>query len=169
MSILVRGHDAGGLRWFLDGRPVHAGVGLDLRLPADALGERWTPVRFETTVRAGHEGPVPVLVLYLGHAWERRFTIVEAAAVPALRPGVGRWAVYDRRRDRVVLCDERTAPDEEGGTHPVYPEIDADTYGSRAEAEAAAAGLQAEREGCPTGTIALDDVELVELRWPSRA
>lgn len=32
---LVRGEDAGGQRWFLGGRPVHAGTGLILRLPCD--------------------------------------------------------------------------------------------------------------------------------------
>jgi hypothetical protein len=169
MSILVRGHDAGGLRWFLDERPVNAGVGLELRLPADVLGERWTPVRFETTARGGRGELTPVLVLHLGHAWEHRFTVVEAAAVPALLPdGRGRWAVYDRKRDCVVRCDERAAPEEDGTTPPVYPEIDVDIYRTRSEAEIAAARLQAEREGCPTLELVIEDVRKVELRWPRR-
>lgn len=73
---LVKGSDAGGVRWFLDGRPVQAGTGLELatldRLgrcetcegegltrggetcaacggAGDRTSTRWTPVRFETS------------------------------------------------------------------------------------------------------------------------
>lgn len=51
------GSDEGGPRWFLGGRPVHAGTGLILRLPDGEL-----PVTFEThfgeprfTLRTGVE------------------------------------------------------------------------------------------------------------------
>jgi hypothetical protein len=33
---LVKGKDEGGLRWFLDGAPVHAGTGLDLCIETKA-------------------------------------------------------------------------------------------------------------------------------------
>jgi hypothetical protein len=42
-SILTLGSDAGGLRHFLAGRPVHAGTHLELRLPDDL----WVVVRYE--------------------------------------------------------------------------------------------------------------------------
>jgi hypothetical protein len=42
-SVLVLGSDAGGLRHFLAGEPVHAGTYLELRLPDD----RWVVVRYE--------------------------------------------------------------------------------------------------------------------------
>jgi hypothetical protein len=42
-SILVLGSDAGGLRHFLAGQPVHAGTYLELRLPDD----RWVVIRYE--------------------------------------------------------------------------------------------------------------------------
>lgn len=41
---LVLGRDGGGLRYFLDGQPVPAGVMLEMR-----VGARWTRVRFETS------------------------------------------------------------------------------------------------------------------------
>jgi hypothetical protein len=42
-SVLLLGTDAGGLRHFLAGQPVHAGTALELRLPDD----RWILVRYE--------------------------------------------------------------------------------------------------------------------------
>ena len=41
--MFVLGQDAGGLRHFLGGRPVHAGTALELRLPDD----EWVVVRYE--------------------------------------------------------------------------------------------------------------------------
>lgn len=41
---LVRGHDAGGQRFFLAGRPVHAGYWLELLVDADI----WLGGRYET-------------------------------------------------------------------------------------------------------------------------
>lgn len=177
MPRLVLGGDAGGRRWFLEGRAVHAGEGLELRLPGNDLGEFWTRVRFEMTFPPGPYPPdrvlrapddqVPVLYLYVGHAWERRFQVVEAEAVPATRAdGRGRWAIYDRRRGRVALPSEHTLGDVEGETRRVYPELNADTYASRSDAERAAAQLQAEMEGVPSLVIPLVDVTQVELRWP---
>lgn len=151
MPHLVLGNDAGGRRWFLDDRPVHAGSGLELRLPGNDLGERWARVRFEMTfppaardqVLRAPDDQVPVLYLYLGHRWEQRFRAVEAESVAALRPeGRGRWTVYDRKLDRVALTTERVV--EDGEARLVYPELDADTFSTRAAAERA------------------------ELRWPER-
>ena len=48
-SVLVLGGDAGGLRHFLAGQPVHAGTYLELRLP----DERWVVVRYEWNWQAG--------------------------------------------------------------------------------------------------------------------
>lgn len=180
MSRLVLGEDAGGRRWFLEGRAVHAGEGLELRLPGNDLGEVRTRVRFEMTFPPGPYPPdrvlrapddqVPVLYLYVGHAWERRFQVVEAEAVPATRAeGRGRWAIYDRKRERVALPSERTPVDADGETRPVYPELDADTFASRADAERAAAELQAGMEGVSSLAIPLADVTRVELRWPAGA
>jgi len=42
-SILTLGSDAGGLRHFLAGQPVHTGTYLELRLPDD----RWVLIRYE--------------------------------------------------------------------------------------------------------------------------
>lgn len=94
MIRLVRGIDSGGLRFYLDGRPVHAGTGLEVRLPGDRalaaellrlaadavnghgagvlraaardIGERWARVRFE--VEGADERPV--LHLATGGPWE---------------------------------------------------------------------------------------------------
>ena len=41
--LIVLGRDAGGMRHFLAGRPVHAGTRLELRL----LDDLWVPVRYE--------------------------------------------------------------------------------------------------------------------------
>ena len=93
MGHLVKGHDAGGTRYFLDDCPVAAGTGLELRFPGDPggaiavrqiadryvtdgphrrlleqaaedLAERWVRVRFET------EGDAAVLYVPFGGAWE---------------------------------------------------------------------------------------------------
>jgi hypothetical protein len=93
MGHLIKGRDAGGLRYFLDDKPVHAGTGLELRLPGDPggaiavrqlaaryvtdgphrhlleqaaadIGERWVHVRFESS-----RGE-PLLYLPLGGPWE---------------------------------------------------------------------------------------------------
>lgn len=174
MPHLVLGNDAGGCRWFLDDRPVHAGSGLELRLPGNDLGERWARVRFEMTfppaapdqVLRAPDDQVPVLYLYIGHRWEQRFHAVEAESVAALRPeGQGRWAVYDRKRDRVALTTERTAVD--GEAHLVYPDLDADTFSTRAAALRAAEGLQAAMEWHPEVVVHLPHPERVELRWPA--
>lgn len=174
MPQVVLGADAGGARWFLEGEPVHAGDGLDLRLPGDDRGERWTPVRFETRWRPasggrGPDEPQAVLYLYVGHPWEHRFQVVDAEAVPATRAGNrGRWAIYDRRRERVALTSERAPVDEHGDARLVYPDLEADTYASRAAAERAAGALQAAMEWFPELEIPLADPSRVELRWPRR-
>lgn len=93
MGRLERGDDGEGTCYVLDGRPVHPGASLELRLPGDQgaaatlravaerhvaadqhrrileqaaadLAERWVRVRFET------EGETPVLYLPLGGPWE---------------------------------------------------------------------------------------------------
>jgi hypothetical protein len=90
---LDRRTEPGGTRFYLDERPVHAGIGLEMRLPGDRTGaatlrqfteryvpdgphrklleevaanleERWVRVRFET------EGDVPVLYVPSGGSWE---------------------------------------------------------------------------------------------------
>ena len=80
-SRLECGTDAGGVRWFLAGRPVHAGTGLELltetdRAPCDCDGDGcgkcgggcwralplWIRCRFETGVDADGE---PIGWLYL--------------------------------------------------------------------------------------------------------
>ena len=174
MPYLVLGSDAGGRRFFLEDRPVHAGSGLELRLPGNDLGERWARVRFEMTfppvapdqVLRAPDDQVPVLYLQLGHRWEQRFYAVEAESVAALRPeGRGRWAVYDRKRDRVALTTERSV--EDGEARLVYPEIEADTFGTRAAAQRAAEGLQGAMEGHPEVVLHLPHPERVELRWPA--
>ncbi len=65
----VSGHlelrdDAGGLRHFLDGKPVHAGDALDLLLP-DGV---WLPGRYEWDFKSGSE---PWFYFALGGEWER--------------------------------------------------------------------------------------------------
>jgi predicted Zn-dependent protease len=44
---LIKGRDGGGVRWFLDGKPVHAGEGL--RLHGLEAGQTEVEVRFETS------------------------------------------------------------------------------------------------------------------------
>ena len=57
---LMAGRDAGGVRDFLHGRPVHAGTGLYL------LTHRgWLPVRYESNVRAQVAGLDRTAVVYL--------------------------------------------------------------------------------------------------------
>jgi len=56
VSNLTKGRDGGGVRWFLDGEPIHAGTGLEILLEIDPEGATdrsrhkplWVPVRFET-------------------------------------------------------------------------------------------------------------------------
>ncbi len=57
--------DAGGLRHFLDGKPVHAGDILDLLLPDGA----WLPGRYEWDFEPGSE---PWFYFPLGGEWEGR-------------------------------------------------------------------------------------------------
>lgn len=60
MSRLIRNAEPGGWRDYLDNRPVHRGVGLELRLP----GGTWARVRYETS------GDEVVFHLAAGGAWE---------------------------------------------------------------------------------------------------
>ena len=91
MGHLKKSEDGGGTRFYLDDIAVHAGVGLELRLPGNAdgaaavrrlaarhadddrhlleqaaaeLAERWVRVRFEW------EGGAPVLYVPVGGPWE---------------------------------------------------------------------------------------------------
>lgn len=117
-------------------------------------------------VFCAHSDQVPVLYLYLGHRWEQRFHPVEADSVADLMPeGRGRWAVYDRKRDRVALTTERIVKD--GETRLVYPEFEADTFSTRAAALRAAECLQAAMEWHPEVMINLPHPERAELRWPT--
>lgn len=175
MSRLMRGADAGGVRYFLDGRPVHAGTGLELRLPEATLGPVWATVRFETMPVTNSSDLLPVLYLYLGHTWEHRFRAVEAAAIASerQRAPAGAWVVYDERQACAVRLDTRTLPDED------FPEgrlvygdhlDDRDVWTSRADAERAAAALRDVMEGFPTVPIpVLSDahMDVLDLRWPS--
>lgn len=90
---LERGKDAGGVRWFLGGEPVHAGESLLLRLP-HTVGGGSCPVRFETS----HGEPV----LYLRTG---RKSYVDEDGEPCddgvcvvCRPETGRWDDVDLRR-----------------------------------------------------------------------
>ena len=78
MSRLELGEDSGGPRYFLDGRPVHAGAILELLLP----GELWLPVRFEWT---GCASDPPVFFLSLAETNEQ-------ARVRLPRGAALRWA-----------------------------------------------------------------------------
>jgi hypothetical protein len=56
-SKLIKGNDAGGIRWFLDGEPVHAGTTLEILLELNTRFDEsgrvvgftplWVPVRLE--------------------------------------------------------------------------------------------------------------------------
>jgi hypothetical protein len=68
---LIDGHDAGGRRDFLNGRPVHAGQGLYL-----LTARGWLPVRYESTGQGG------VLYLHLpGAAQAVVFAVPRDAAL----------------------------------------------------------------------------------------
>ena len=175
MPTLVRGTDAGGTRYFLAGRPIHAGDALDLRLPGNHLGPVWAPVRFEVELHASGQLQ-PVLYLYLGHQWEQRFRAVEAAAVAAARSELptGAWVVYDERRQRRVTLTERSEPDEDFPSgRPVYANAmlgERDWWPAREGAEREARSLQETIQGFPTLPAPLRDVvALAELRWPGGA
>lgn len=171
MSQPQKGHDAGGVRYFLDGKPIHAGVGLELRLPPNAHGETtWAAVRWEMTWLDGSTD-VPTLHLYIGTAWDRRFTVTPTAAVAASRDAHGRgaWIVYDTRRERPATLTERSAPDADYPKgRAVYGDYlgDVDAWSSREAAERACASLQATMEGSPTVVIKLAPDARVDLRWP---
>lgn len=179
MGSLIAGRDEGGVRWFLDDRPVHCGTVLELRLPERGGEPVWTSVRFEMEFPAGGstrplrapDDQIPVLYLHLGHRWERRFRAVPAASVAAVRPDhpPGTWIVFDERRGRAVTLSAREAPDED---HPegrlVYSAAlgDVDGWRSQGEAERVARELAAYLDGYPTVSIPLPDPSRAELRWP---
>lgn len=60
---LVKGADDGGERWHLDGRPIHCGDGLELRLPR---GRGSVRVRFELEFSRDAPNGAPVLYLATG-------------------------------------------------------------------------------------------------------
>lgn len=190
MGRLEQGIDAGGRRFYLDGRPVHCGDALELRLP----GEVWVAVRFETTFPselrdAGPDAMVPVLHLYLGHQWESRFVAVPTR-VPdpdrlcACPTALGHFthrstepcatcgrpyghpeeehAVYDRKHARVVSPDER---DEDGSL--VYADAGASRWSSRRRAVQAALSLNRTYAACPGVEVPFHTQ--AELRWPEQA
>lgn len=90
-SVLVLGRDAGGLRHFLAGQPVHAGTFLELRLRDD----RWVVVRYEWNwVRS--DRPRAYLALggrgeALGYAPVVEFSLPEKAEL--------RWPAESRGRE----------------------------------------------------------------------
>lgn len=99
---LVEGKDAGGRRYFLDGRAVHAGDALDLRLP----GDRWASVTFE------YNDTIVFLRMRLGCTPRFR-----ATAGPN-----GVWWVWDEKLDRRVthtVLRESSADDP--NRRPFYP------------------------------------------------
>jgi len=189
MGRLEQGIDDGGRRFYLDGRPIHCGDGLELRLP----GNVWVNVRFETAFPAGlHDaGPEamdPVLHLYLGHGWEDRFVAVPSR-VPdperlcACPTALGHFThrgtepcatcgrpyglpdeehvVYDRKRERIVSADQR---DDDGSL--IYPDVDASSWQSSWRAVQTAQSLNRTYAACPGVGIPLS--EHAELRWPKR-
>lgn len=174
MPSLVRGSDTGGTRYFLAGRPIHAGDGLELRLPGNHLGPVWVSVRVEVEHLDGKVQPV--LYLYLGHAWERRFRAFEAAAIATARTELpaGAWVVYDERRQRRVALQEHAEPEEDFPSgRPVYAAAmlsDQDWWPFREGAEREARSLQETLQGFPAIPVPLREaVELVELRWPEES
>ena len=88
---LEQGQDAGGVRWFLAGRPVHAGYGVELLMegPAQRCGckegcercdgsewlhtVRWTRCRFEYT---NTREPVAWLYPPVHGTWDARIEVV---------------------------------------------------------------------------------------------
>ena len=59
--VLIRGHDGAGRRYYLAGRPVHAGTRLELLLSRG----RWLPIRFHLDQQFNPRGAVS-----LGGPWE---------------------------------------------------------------------------------------------------
>jgi len=72
---LTLGRDQGGLRHFLDGKPVAAGTPLELLMP-DAL---WMPVRYESNLW----GKEPEARLYFRPGGHARNESAEAYIVPS--------------------------------------------------------------------------------------
>jgi hypothetical protein len=136
--------------WRLDGREIHCGDPVELRLRADV----WVVVTFEL------EGDTPVFYLVLGHAWERRYEATDARAIAATHHLGARWVVYDRKRERPVFRDARDVDGE-----LLYPDLDVDRWDTRTGAEVAAARLNLATP-CPRARLTLDDG--AELRWPRR-
>lgn len=62
---LILGKDGGGLRHYLDGKPVHCGTGLLLGAERWDGKPLWIPVRYEASWANSTEGPAVEAVLYL--------------------------------------------------------------------------------------------------------
>ena len=91
---LVVGEDCGGVRWFLDGEPVHCGTGLELLFETDCIFDNetgamtgftplWVRVRFEMDFGHG--------VIYLPTTGEAAHFNVPPTAL--FRWPVKRWKV----------------------------------------------------------------------------
>lgn len=163
MSTLTKGQDSGGVRYFLEGRPVHAGDPLELRMPMQAGKEVWVRVRFEQRWTPANE-PWPGVVLYLGDRWETRFTATEATAIAATRHlGVGVWVVYDHKRNRPVTRSE-SLPD---GRKVYVDHLDTDQndhWSSRADAERNASEIHRSMQGFQSVWVGIE-AQGAELRW----
>ena len=89
---LIEASDAGGRRHFLDGRPVHAGMTLELLLP----GGHWLAGRYEWSYVAGE---LPTLHVELGGPAEaERQGEVPAVSFPLPPRAVLRWPPLSESR-----------------------------------------------------------------------
>jgi hypothetical protein len=189
MGKLVRGEDAGGTRYFLDGKPVHNGAVIQLRM----LGGAWMFVSLESvwreivpgdrkTVFKG--GYVGVLHFGVGHEWEQRFEVrASRLDIPdgcdCKYPGrdyendenrcrqCGRlirqhFVIYDRRRQTVVTMTERRQRD--GDDYPVYQDLERDRFTGEWAARSMADSLQRCMEGGPGAEMEIPPEG--EFRWP---
>ena len=152
---LIEGEDAGGQRYYLDGRPVRCGDVLELRLP----GECWIYVVFQLERRQ------PVLILYVGNRYEHRFLVRQAGELEerADLPAED-FIIFDKRESAVIRLSDRWPEALTETDEPLWPELERDHWPERRDAELSARLLNDTYAGCEPVTIR--EVDRCELRWP---
>lgn len=152
---LVKGRDDGGERYYLNDRPVHCGDALELRLP----GDRWTRVRYEMSFSSAGAFE-PVLHLYVGREIDQRFEVRPTRGRPLGSAEMREmWRLHDLERDIQVRLTDR---DRHG--RAAWPELDADTFFTRAEAAEKAAELNGLYNGALE--VLIHEWTKCVLRWP---
>lgn len=100
---LVKGEDGGGVRFYLDGRPIAAGTGLELRLRGGGALRVRFEVEHDPDAGPGPFVPSPVLYLPTGcdpyplDAGDPESATSDHGAELVCRPAWSRWEDFDLR------------------------------------------------------------------------